>query len=159
MNNTPITSGGLTPGADLRGLRLRPGPAHPGYHGRPFVVLLTGGALPGQTEAAPGPNDIEVALERAGVAGDLGPLDAMLARKVAGEAFQHGWHQAAQLHRTVAVYVLEDAEDARRFAEFMSREVDPVHVMRAASPLAETLAAAENHHQIEAAEASREVSF
>jgi seryl-tRNA synthetase len=88
-------------------------------------------------------------LERAGVAGKLGPADAMMARQVAGEAFRHGWHVGAQLHRAVAVFVLDDKSQAVQFAEFMSREVDPAHVMRSSSPLAEALAEAEHHHQIE----------
>jgi hypothetical protein len=136
------------------GWRLRPGGP---VHGRPFVVLLTGGALPGQGIPDPQPNDIELALFAVSP-GPLPALDAHLARRVAAEAFRVGWEQAAKLHRTVAVYVLEDGEEARGFAEFMSREVDPVHVMRGSSPLAETLAATENHHRIEAANVEAAVS-
>lgn len=114
---------------------------------RPYVVILTGGALPGQQDADPHPNDIELALQRAGVAGTLGPLDATLARVVAGEAFRVGWHAAAQLHRVVAVYALEDEGEAAWFAAFCSADVDPAYVRRAASPLTAALAAWESERQ------------
>jgi hypothetical protein len=47
------------------------------------------------------------------------------------------------------VFVLADEAEAVTFAGFMSREVDPAHVMRSSSPLAEALSAAEHHHEIE----------
>jgi hypothetical protein len=112
---------------------------------RPCVVLLTGGALPMKYDDNPHPNDIELALERAGVAGELGPLDATLARTVAAEAYKGGWHNAAREHRVVAVYVIDDGAEAARFAEFLTREIDPAHVMRARSALAELMTADEEH--------------
>ena len=47
------------------------------------------------------------------------------------------------LHRTVAVWVLgSDKEEAERFAEFVTREIDPAYVTRGLSPLTEMLNAA-----------------
>jgi hypothetical protein len=112
-------------------------------HGQPHVVILTGGALPGHPDQAPAPNEVELALERAGVAQTLPPL--ALARAVISEAYKLGWHQAAQHYRVVAVYVLADEFEANRFAVFMTAEVDPAHVMRASAPLPELLAAWENN--------------
>ena len=48
-----------------------------------------------------------------------------------------GFKEAATLHRTVAVWVLGDKEEAERFAEFVTREIDPAYVTAALSPLNE----------------------
>jgi hypothetical protein len=113
---------------------------------RPCVVILTGGALPGQDTAVPHPNDIDLAWER-GRVDPASPeiIDGLAARRIAYEAFRIGWHQAALLHRVIAVYLLDDdRNDADRFARFMTAEVDPAYVMRAALPLDELLRAYEN---------------
>jgi hypothetical protein len=121
---------------------------------RPCVVILTGGAAPMSSGSAdPHPADIELALEHAGVAGTMGPLDAALARRVAGAAFKAGWHRSAQLHRAVAVYVFDDGAEAARFARWLTGEVDPAHVMRARSPVGEMIIAAD------AAKAREEVPY
>jgi hypothetical protein len=104
----------------------------------PYVVILTGGALPGQDHGTPEGYQVDLALQHAGCAsGDK------MGRHVAGKAWRLGYAEAAKLHRVVAVYVLDDADDARRFAEFVTREIDPAYVKTAVSPLGELFAVAE----------------
>lgn len=117
--------------------------------GRPCVVILTGGALPMSDPDGPHPHEIELALERSGAAAIPDALEAHLARRIAGEAFLVGWHAAAKEHRVVQVYVIDDGPEAARFAEFITREVDPAYVRRAASPVAELLAAWEDQRRRE----------
>jgi hypothetical protein len=45
--------------------------------------------------------------------------------------------------------VIDDGPEAARFAEFITREVDPAYVLRAASPVAELLAAWEDQRRRE----------
>lgn len=105
----------------------------------PYAVILTGGAPPDGTEHADPPrNQLDLAIERG--TGDDGPV----LRHVAEEAWLLGYKEAAALHRTVAVWVLgSDEDEAKRFAEFVTREIDPAYVTTARSPLGEMLTAAE----------------
>ena len=106
----------------------------------PYVVILTGGSLPGgrpPVSSDPPRMHLDLAIER-GTAGDGTPV----LRHVAEEAWLLGFREAATLHRTVAVWVLGDKEEAERFAEFVTREIDPAYVTAALSPLTEMLNAA-----------------
>ncbi len=107
-----------------------------------YVVILTGGALPDAETPQPHRNDIDVAIQRAGLAVRTDAEDA-LARKAAAAAFRLGYHHGARDHRTVAAWVLGDEDEAAGFAEFVTREIDPAYVTKARSPLTEMLAAAE----------------
>jgi hypothetical protein len=106
----------------------------------PFVVILTGGALPGQPTPDPAPADIEMAMTVAGVGAWSAPLDAHMARIAVGEALKIGWANAADAHQVVSVFVIGDDLEAARFAAFMSGEVDPAYVLGTRSPLPELLA-------------------
>jgi hypothetical protein len=108
----------------------------------PYVVILTGGALPGQEVPKAIRNDIDVAIQRAGVAIRTAAEDD-LARKVAAAAFRHGYHSGARDHRTVTAWVVDSEDDAAGFAAAVTRDVDPAYVIKARSPLAELLAAIE----------------
>jgi hypothetical protein len=105
-----------------------------------FVVILTGGALPGRETPEATRLDIDVAIQRAGLAVRTEAEDA-LARKVAAAAFRHGYDQGARDHRTVAAWIVDGEDDAAAFARFVTRDVDPAYVIKPRSPLAELLAA------------------
>jgi hypothetical protein len=103
-----------------------------------YVVILTGGALPGQEAREADGTDLAVARSVYAAEG----LDAALAA-----AFRGGYKQAAFEYRTVAVWVVgSDEHEAKRFAEFVTREIDPAYVTRALSPLTEMLNAANVAH-------------
>jgi hypothetical protein len=106
-----------------------------------YVVILTGGALPGQEAPEADRVDIDVSLQRAELAIRTVAEDA-LARKVAAAAFRHGYERGARDHRVVAAYVVDGEDDAARFAEFVTREIDPAYVTAGRSPLGEMLHAA-----------------
>lgn len=106
------------------------------------VVLLTGGALPGQENPEATRNDIDVTIQRAGLAVRTEAEDA-LARKVAAAAYRLGYDHGSRDHRVVAAWIAGSEDDAAGFAEFVTREIDPAYVIKARSPLAELLAAAE----------------
>ena len=105
----------------------------------PHVVILTGGARPGDERANPPVYQLDLAIEGAGTH----PEPAIMARRIAEEGWQAGYAEAAKLQRVIAVWVVDDEADAKRFAEFVTREVDPAFVIRAQSPLAEVLTGAE----------------
>ena len=111
----------------------------------PDVVILTGGALPGQKMPEPSRNDIDVALQRAGLTG-TGAGDS-LARRIAVAAIKLGYEHGARDYRVVAAYVVDGRDDAQRFAEFVTREIDPAYVTAARSPLDELYAAVEELHR------------
>jgi hypothetical protein len=111
----------------------------------PYVVILTGGALPGQKMPEPSRNDIDVALQRAGLTG-TGAGDS-LARRIAVAAIKLGYEHGARDYRVVAAYVVDGKDDAQRFAEFVTREIDPAYVTAARSPLDELYAAVEELHR------------
>jgi hypothetical protein len=113
-----------------------------------YVVILTGGALPGDHPAAdadPPAHQLDLAIER-GTGNDGAPV----LRHVAEEAWLLGYKEAAALHRPVAAWVVNgDRETAGRFAEFVSREIDPAYVTAARSPLDEMLRAdGERRHPV-----------
>ena len=110
-----------------------------------YVVILTGGALPGQKMPEPSRNDIDVALQRAGLTG-TGAGDS-LARRIAVAAIKLGYEHGARDYRVVAAYVVDGKDDAQRFAEFVTREIDPAYVTAARSPLDELYAAVEELHR------------
>jgi hypothetical protein len=101
----------------------------------PYVVILTGGAQPDQEAREADQTDLAVARSIYVAEG----LDAALAA-----AFRGGYKRAAYEYRTVAVWVTgsDEEEEARRFAGFVTREIDPAYVTRALSPLTEMLNAA-----------------
>jgi hypothetical protein len=111
----------------------------------PFVVIMTGGALPRDNERDPRPDDIEEALKRAGVL-PAAVGDAALARIIAGEAFKAGWHAAARDHRVVTAWVIEESEDAaERFAAVIRETVGPAYVIgQPGSALGQLLFTCEN---------------
>ena len=111
----------------------------------PYVVILSGGALPGQKMPEPSRNDIDVALQRAGLTG-TGAGDS-LARRIAVAAIKLGYEHGARDYRVVAAYVVDGRDDAQRFAEFVTREIDPAYVTAARSPLDELYAAVEELHR------------
>ena len=111
----------------------------------PYVVILTGGGLPGQKMPEPSRNDIDVALQRAGLTG-TGAGDS-LARRIAVAAIKLGYEHGARDYRVVAAYVVDGRDDAQRFAEFVTREIDPAYVTAARSPLDELYAAVEELHR------------
>ena len=111
----------------------------------PYVVILTGGGLPGQKMPEPSRNDIDVALQRAGLTG-TGAGDS-LARRIAVAAIKLGYEHGAREYRVVAAYVVDGRDDAQRFAEFVTREIDPAYVTAARSPLDELYAAVEELHR------------
>ena len=111
----------------------------------PYVVILTGGALPGQKMPEPSRNDIDVALQRAGLTG-TGAGDS-LARRIAVAAIKLGYEHGARDYRVVAAYVVDGRDDAQRFAEFVTREIDPAYVTAARSPLDELYSAVEELHR------------
>jgi len=107
----------------------------------PYVVILTGGLLPDgrpPVNSDPPRVQLDLAIER-GTSKDGTPV----LRHVAEEAWRLGYAEAAKMHRTVAVWVLDDKEEAERFAEFVTREIDPAYVTTALSPLNEILNAAD----------------
>ena len=107
----------------------------------PYVVILTGGLLPDgrpPVRSDPPRSHLDLATER-GTDKDGTPV----LRHVAEEAWALGFKEAATLHRTVAVWVLGDKEEAERFAEYVTHDIDPAYVAVARSPLAETLTAIE----------------
>ena len=104
----------------------------------PYVVILTGGALPGQEAPQATRNDIDLAIQRAGIAVRTEAEDAV-ARKAAAAAFRHGYERGARDHRTVTVWVVDSEDDAAGFAAFVTREIDPAYVIKPRSPLAELL--------------------
>ena len=110
-----------------------------------YVVILTGGGLPGQKMPEPSRNDIDVALQRAGLTG-TGAGDS-LARRIAVAAIKLGYEHGARDYRVVAAYVVDGRDDAQRFAEFVTREIDPAYVTAARSPLDELYAAVEELHR------------
>jgi hypothetical protein len=99
-----------------------------------YVVILTGGSRPDQETREADGADLAVARSVYAAEG----LDAALAA-----AFRGGYKRAAFEYRTVAAWVVGDEEEAQRFAEFVTREIDPAYVTAARSPLAELLAAIE----------------
>ena len=119
-----------------------------------YVVILTSGALPGQETPQPGRIDIDLALQRSGLAVRTDAEDA-LARKVAAVAFRHGYERGARDHRVVAAYVLDGEGTAARFAEFVTREIDPAYVTVARSPLDELFASAEELRRDQSATGGR----
>lgn len=104
-----------------------------------YVVILTGGARPGDERADPPGYQLDLAIEGAGTHAD----PAVLARRIAEEGWQIGYVEAAKRQRVRAVWVVDAEGDAARFAEFVTREIDPAYVARSLSPLAEMLTAAE----------------
>lgn len=111
----------------------------------PYVVILTGGLLPDgrpPVNSDPPRVQLDLAIER-GTSKDGTPV----LRHVAEEAWRLGYAEAAKMHRTVAVWVLDDKEEAERFAEFVTREIDPAYVTAARSPLDELYAAVEELHR------------
>lgn len=111
----------------------------------PYVVILTGGLLPDgrpPVNLDPPRMHLDLAIER-GTASDGTPV----LRHVAEEAWALGFKEAATLHRAVAVWVLGDKEEAERFAEFVTREIDPAYAVAALSPLNEVLNAADAARQ------------
>ena len=107
----------------------------------PYVVILTGGALPTDASKADPPrNQLDLAVERGNtpaVSRDVRD------RHIAEEGWLLGYREAAQLHRTVAAWVLGgDKAEAERFAAFVTREIDPAYVTTGRSPVAELLTAA-----------------
>jgi hypothetical protein len=109
-----------------------------------YVVILTGGARPGDETSRTGPASfqLDLAVERG-----AHPDPAVMARHVAEEGWQIGYAEAAKLQRVVAVWVLDDKDEAGRFAEFVTREIDPAYVTRGLSPLNEVLNAADEARQ------------
>ena len=107
----------------------------------PYVVILTGGALPGQEKRAdPTRAQLDLAVERGntpGVSPDVRD------RHIAEEAWLLGYAEGATLHRVVAAWVLDGKDEAERFAEFVTREIDPAYVTAARSAVAELLTAAD----------------
>ena len=116
---------------------------------RPYLVILTGGGLPSDSDQPPDPYATQIA-----PALDLyqpecscctnnececGGAKVTSASAVAAAAFKAGYHQAALLHRVVAVYAVEDPAEAQMLAAAVTREIDPAYVTHAASPLAEAL--------------------
>jgi hypothetical protein len=103
-----------------------------------YVVILTGGARPGDESSRIGPasHQLDLAIERG-----AHPDPAVMLRHVAEEAWQIGHAEAAQLQRIVAAWVVDGKDDAARFAEFVTHEIDPAYVIAARSPLGELLAA------------------
>ena len=111
----------------------------------PYVVILTGGLLPDgrpPVRSDPPRSHLDLATER-GTDKDGTPV----LRHVAEEAWALGFKEAATLHRTVAVWVLDDKDEAERFAEFVTREIDPAYAIAALSPLDEILNAADAARQ------------
>jgi hypothetical protein len=120
---------------------------------RPHVVILTGGAVP--DAPAPDPASAElnaVRDEMAAAVADLG-LNGLepagrehalaLLTALAASGWRAGWRKAVILHRPVAVYVIDDDCEAKRFADFMTAEVDPAYVIASSSPMTELLASCE----------------
>jgi hypothetical protein len=108
-----------------------------------YVVILTGGALPGSTEhAGPPRHQLDLAIER-GTSKDGNPV----LRHVAEEAWLLGYAEAAKLHRAIAAWIVDGKDDAARFAEFVTHEIDPAYVIAARSPLGEMLASAEEQRR------------
>jgi hypothetical protein len=105
-----------------------------------YVVILTGGARPGDETSHTGPASfqLDLAVERG-----THPDPAVMARHVAEEAWQIGYAEAAKLQRVVAAWIVDGKDDADRFAEFVTREIDPAYVTAGRSPLAEVLTSAE----------------
>jgi hypothetical protein len=119
-------------------------------HNQPYVVLLTGGYQPGDEDNPPDPGEVDMALARdraaariaavvdAEVIGEDGQPEQYPAPDedefVAREAFRIGFHQAAQLGRVVAVWVVADPDTAARFARFITSEVDPASFVQATDP-------------------------
>lgn len=104
-----------------------------------YVVILTGGAQPGDEHGDMPLHQVDLAIKGAGPHPDP---DVRL-RRVAEEGWCLGYAEAAKLQRVVAVWVLDDEADAKRFAEFVTREIDPAYVAAARSPLDEMLNAAD----------------
>lgn len=106
----------------------------------PYVVILTGGARPGDeiSHIGPASHQIDLAVDRG-----TNPNPALMARHVAEEGFLLGYAEAAKLQRVVTAWVVDGKDEAGRFAEFVTRELDPAFVMPARSALGEMLAAAE----------------
>ena len=103
----------------------------------PYVVILTGGALPGQeAHADPSHSDLDIIVERGNTSG-VSP--DVRDRHIAEEGWLRGYAEAAKLHRTVAAWVVDGEDDAARFAEFVTREIDPAYVTAGRSPLGEML--------------------
>lgn len=108
---------------------------------RPYLVVLTGGALPTE-DGPPEPdrNDIELILTRVGTEDADEAQPGGLLHQIAAAGFRHGYHRAAQLHRVVAIYPVDDPAEAQMLAAAVGREVDPAaYVTHALSPLAEAL--------------------
>lgn len=116
------------------------------------VVILTGGALPGQP--TPDPTSIDLLavngvlhdtmtqLASLGVDTDHGVGDVLAAHSRA--YWRAGWEQAAKLHRPAAVWVLGDEVEAGRFAGLVTEAADLAYVMPARSAMHEALTAFEN---------------
>jgi hypothetical protein len=108
------------------------------------VVILTGGATPGGT--SPEIPDMPE-YKMAAIMDDPGRYlsdDVVVAAKAGVLAgWAAGFREAAILHRVVAVWVLPDDVEARRFAELVTGQIDPAYVRRALSPMAEVLAIGE----------------
>lgn len=108
---------------------------------RPWAVILTGGALPGEDTPEPGNLERDLAAFRAGITPEtlIAPQVAVYAR----EMYRAGYARAAQAHRVVAVWVVDGTERADRFAQWVTREIDPAYVSLVSDPLAEMLRAAD----------------
>jgi hypothetical protein len=111
-----------------------------------YVVILTGGLLPDgrpPVDSDPPRAHLDLAIER-GTGKDGNPV----LRHIAEEAWELGFKEAATLHRTVGVWVVgSDEDEAKRFAEFVTREIDPAYVTKARSPLGEMLNAADEERR------------
>jgi len=95
-----------------------------------YVVILTGGALPQDASRADPPrHQLDLAVERG----------SAVERHIAEEGWLLGYAEAAKLHRAVAAWVLGDEDEAKRFAAFVTREIDPAYVTAGRSPLGEML--------------------
>lgn len=111
------------------------------------IVILTGGARPGDSTPMPSRNDLDLALADAGVPDSAVPrlfweqlTDAQVTVEgIVTAAFRTGYAKAAQLHRAVAAWILEDPAQARQFAAWATRAIDPAYVITARDPLAEML--------------------
>jgi hypothetical protein len=122
---------------------------------RHHVVVLTGGALPGQDTPAPRSHDLNaVRTEMHQALTVLGELTGNIeTRAYLGErltslvtaAWKAGHAVAARDHRVAAAFVLgDDRETADRFAKFITGEVDPAYVIHALDPADELLRHWEN---------------
>lgn len=126
---------------------------------QPYVVLLTGGAQPGDTDKGPSSLDMDLlAPDRAAAVAALATLviagatldaeDANIASaldRLIAAAWRRGHAEATRANAIPALWVIDGEDTARRFAAFVTAEIDPAIVRRAADPLGQALTAHENN--------------